>query len=92
MTDGVHRIRPHRSPVESAFGTEVMLARLDRGLTQVELAELLQCSAPLIQRVEMGYRRAALVADLVDFAEALWLRPEELFRRVMRRYRHEQGC
>lgn len=53
--------------------------RLDRGLTQVDLAKRLRMRQQRVSRIELGTARLT-VKDLVAFAAALEIDPAELLR------------
>ena len=69
------------SPDEMAFfeklGQRIASLRKERGLTQVQLAEMLHCSQQRIVSLEKGRRRVP-VSDLPVLSKALGVTVEEL--------------
>lgn len=59
-------------------------ARLDAGLTQVELARRLKKSQSFVSHIESSLRRVD-IPELVALARALGLRPVDLFSRIEER-------
>jgi DNA-binding XRE family transcriptional regulator len=64
------------------FGKAVRSARLDLGLTQQALADLLGYARPTITNIEIG-RQRVLLDDVFRFAKVLKLKPITLFNAVI---------
>ena len=60
------------------FGKKLKEVRIEKGMTQQQLADIVSVSAPMITQIERGTKQAgsALIADL---AAALGVTPNELF-------------
>jgi transcriptional regulator with XRE-family HTH domain len=69
------------SPAYAALRDGLVSARLTKGITQVELAELLGRPQSFVSKIERGERRLDLV-ELVEITEALGVRAEDLVAAV----------
>jgi ribosome-binding protein aMBF1 (putative translation factor) len=76
LRDGPGWNRP-RDPVAVAVGAALARRRQQRGLSQMELADLVDCNHSAIARWEAG-RRTPTIAHLLALARALGCRPEAL--------------
>lgn len=61
------------------FGKAIRAARKSQNLSQEEVAGLVKRSRPSVVNIELG-RQRTLLADVMVFAKALKLNPEDLFR------------
>lgn len=61
-----------------SFGKKVRELRLEKGLTQEELAEEINLSANFVGMVERGERNTSLL-KVFKMAKALEVKPKELF-------------
>lgn len=61
------------------FGKNLKLLRIERNLTQAQLAEMLDMSPNFIGMIERGERNTT-VENVYSIARALKIMPEELFR------------
>jgi DNA-binding XRE family transcriptional regulator len=64
----------------ASTGQRIRIARLDAGLTQVELAELAGTDRSTVSRAETGARQAATLSlsTIVRFAQVLGVRADDL--------------
>ena len=53
---------------QKKLGARIKMARVEAGLSQIELAEKLSCSSPTINNYEKGYRQPSIEA-LIKIAE-----------------------
>src|SRR5271157_3065240 len=65
---------------EYELAKQIIRFRIDRNLTQTQLARLVGTSQPAIARLESGNHRNLTLAFLFRIAKALDLRPEFRFR------------
>ena len=63
------------------FGKRIKFLRLDRGLTQLELAEILDMSPNFIGMIERGERNTT-VENVFKIARALNIKPSNLFEEL----------
>lgn len=74
-------LKPRMSPADKLFfqklGARIAALRKERGLTQVQLAEVLGCSQQRLQAFEKGARRMPL-SEFPRYAKALGVSAEEL--------------
>ncbi len=63
------------------FGKRLKSLRIDRGLTQLELAEILDMSPNFIGMIERGERNTT-VENVFNIARALQVKPNELFEQL----------
>lgn len=63
------------------FGKRIKFLRLDRGLTQLELAEILDMSPNFIGMIERGERNTT-VENVFKIARALGIKPSNLFEEL----------
>jgi transcriptional regulator with XRE-family HTH domain len=71
------RDRKFEKQVAEAFGKRVRELRLEKGMTQEQLAEAAGLHPTFISNVERGYRNSTL-STLVRLADALGEKPAEL--------------
>lgn len=64
-------------------GLAIMQARDSRGLTQRDLAKLVNMDQQQISRFENGHRATHVLLALADIAHAVGMRPGELFERCV---------
>lgn len=70
------RSRRHRALI-----TVLVASRREAGLTQRELADRMKRTQSMVAQVESGQRQV-YVSEFFEFAAALKVDPQELFRRV----------
>ncbi len=63
------------------FGKRLKSLRIDRNLTQLELAEILDMSPNFIGMIERGERNTT-VENVFNIARALGVRPSNLFEEL----------
>ena len=63
------------------FGKRLKLLRLDKNLTQLELAEILDMSPNFIGMIERGERNTT-VENVFKIARALGIKPSNLFEEL----------
>ncbi|MGN1152471.1 MAG: helix-turn-helix domain-containing protein [Candidatus Gastranaerophilaceae bacterium] len=63
------------------FGKRLKSLRLDRNLTQLELAEILDMSPNFIGMIERGERNTT-VENVFNIARALGIKPSNLFEKL----------
>ncbi len=63
------------------FGKRLKSLRIDRGLTQLELAEILDMSPNFIGMIERGERNTT-VENVFKIARALNIKPSNLFEEL----------
>lgn len=63
------------------FGKRLKSLRLDRALTQLELAEILDMSPNFIGMIERGERNTT-VENVFNIARALGIKPSNLFEEL----------
>lgn len=68
-------------PVYVSFGELVKAKRLERGLTQTELADMVGLSRTSVTNIEIG-RQRVLLSDLFVFAKAFDVSPLSMFKRL----------
>lgn len=67
---------------EYDLAAQVIRFRMDRNLTQIQLARLVGTSQPAIARLESGNHKNVTLSFLFRVAKALDLKPELRFRKV----------
>ncbi len=72
---------PRRPPLEGAFGEVLRQTRLDKGLSQEELADACGRHRTYVSLLERG-RSSPSIKTLFLLAEALGVRPSQLVKQV----------
>ena len=67
--------------IQKNFGKSIKLIRLNKGISQEELAELAGLHRTYISDVERGARNVSLV-NIWRISEGLGIFPSELFKRI----------
>src|SRR5512138_466365 len=70
-----------RSPRQIELRNLLLRQRTDRGVTQSELARRLGRPQSFVAKYEGGERRLSVI-EFIDIAEALQIRPAELFEQL----------
>ena len=73
--------RTLRSPLHLALMKVLRVARVETGLTQVQLAIRLNRPQSYVAKTEVGERQMGVV-EFISYAEALGVEPGELIERV----------
>lgn len=63
------------------FGKKLKFLRLEKGLTQLELAEILDMSPNFVGMIERGERNTT-VENVFNIARALGIKPSNLFEEL----------
>lgn len=63
------------------FGKKLKFLRLEKGLTQLELAEILDMSPNFVGMIERGERNTT-VENIFKIARALGIKPSNLFEEL----------
>ena len=63
------------------FGKKLKFLRLEKGLTQLELAELLDMSPNFVGMIERGERNTT-IENVFKIARALGIKPSNLFEEL----------
>lgn len=81
MEHSIHR-KVRRLDLDKALGRRLASLRKQTGKRQVEVGKELQVKRPLVSKIENGHRSLGAV-EIVDYAQALGMEPEELFGQIL---------
>lgn len=78
-------------PIYVALASVLRNLRARKNITQVELAQRVSLGRASIANIEAG-RQRILLSDIFEFARALEVRPETLFRLIAKKAREQENA